>query len=52
MKAFSYVAMLFGERSGEAFHIRRVVRDELMLRYLLLAKLMTVVNREEKILSA
>lgn len=32
--------VVFGERSEEAFHIRRVVRNELTLRYLLLAKLM------------
>jgi len=47
IESFQYVAnVVFGERSEEAFHIRRVVRDELMLRYLLLAKLMTVVNPE------
>lgn len=31
---------IFGEHTEEAFHIRRVVRNELTLRYLLLAKLM------------
>lgn len=38
------VSNIFGERTEEAFHIRRVVRNELTLRYLLLAKLMAAEN--------
>jgi len=45
IESFQHVAnMVFGERSEEAFHIRRVLQQDIPLRYLMLAKLRATEN--------